>query len=187
MRKASWICHEMMLQCKNGLYVLYLFVACFYIVLMSYVPTGYKETVLSLIIFSDPTFLGMFFVGSIFLLEKTQGVPKAIGVSPLGVTSYLLGKVLSLLVISVGTTWIITLVSIGWKVNWVYLMGGVALSGSIFTLYGLILGTMMKNNNQFLIVIALVSMILALPLIYFYGIWDVKWLNFIPNYSAIAL
>ncbi|MGL5677743.1 MAG: hypothetical protein ACRDDX_15205 [Cellulosilyticaceae bacterium] len=187
MRNLTWIGHEMRLQLKNGMYLLYVGVACFYILSMSYIPVDYKPLALSLIIFSDPTFLGMFFVGSLFLLEKEQGIPKAIGVSPLGISRYLLGKIVSLLVISVFASVGIIIASGFTEVGWVQLVVGILLSGSLFTLGGMILATMVRNINQFLIIIGGGCMVLALPLMAYYGIWEVQLFNWIPTYSAMAL
>lgn len=187
MNRGSWLVHEMRLQMKNGMYMLYIGVACFYILAMSYVPVAYKPFFLSLIIFSDPTFLGMFFVGSIFLLEKQQGIPKAIGITPLGMNHYILGKVVSLLfisiVVSIGIVW---MSGVG-QVEWLKLMVGIVLSGALFTLFGLMYGTVVRHNNAFLMGVGFGSMVLALPLISFYQIWDVSIFNFIPTYSAMVL
>ena len=99
MKKLKWIIHEIKMQWKNGLYILYILVNLFYILLLGYIPESFKEMVTTVLIISDPTFVGMIFAGGIFLLERNQGIPKAIGISPWGSIGYLLGKIISLVMI----------------------------------------------------------------------------------------
>lgn len=51
-------------------------------------------------IYSDPAAMGLFFMGAIVLLEKSQRVLNSLAVSPVKVSEYILSKVISLGVIS---------------------------------------------------------------------------------------
>ena len=84
MKILKWILHEMRLQWKNGLYAVYILIAFLYVFALGYVPEDYKEAVSIMLVVTDPTFVGLMFVGALLLLEKNQGIPKGIGVSPLG-------------------------------------------------------------------------------------------------------
>ena len=103
MKAIGWLRHELGLQWRNGLYALYIVITGCYLLALYYVPTPYQIPVSRLLVLTDPTFLGLVFVGAIILMEKSQGIPKAIGVSPLGVDGYIGGKVGSLLLINLGT------------------------------------------------------------------------------------
>ena len=163
MSTLKWVGHEIKLQWKNGLYVLYILINLFYILVLGYVPREYKELITTLLLLSDPTFLGMIFVGGILLLERNQGIPKGIGVSPLGSSGYIIGKVASLLVIAVVTG--LCIMKAGqMKINF-NRVAALIMSGSLFTLIGIIIGSFAKGINHFMFLIAIVTIPFAVPLI----------------------
>nr|WP_307991701.1 hypothetical protein [uncultured Niameybacter sp.] len=179
--------HEMRLHCKNGMYALYIVVNALYIVLLSYVPGPYKELATTLVLLTDPTFLGMIFVGGILLLEKNQGVPKGIGVTPLGSEGYIISKVASLLFISLILGTVIAIVTVGKQVNLLTLWVGLGLGASLFTLLGMIMGAYSKSSNQFLIFMSIACMAVAPPFFNYLGILDIQIFKFIPTYSVMCL
>ena len=185
MKQLRWIMHEIKMQWKNGLYILYVLVNLFYILLLGYIPTAFKEMVATVVIISDPTFVGMIFAGGIFLLERNQGIPKAIGISPLGSVGYLLGKIISLVVIALLTS--LCLMKAGdISINVISVLN-IIVTSSIFTCIGLMVGTYAKSLNHFIYLLVIVSIPLALPLItyifapYFIG------LVWVPTYATIKL
>lgn len=185
MKGLRWTWHEMKLQWKNGFYLVYLMVNIIYIFMLGYVPQEYKAFTTVLLVLSDPTFLGMIFVGGILLLEKNQGIPKGIGVSPLGSGGYILGKVGSLLVIAM-ITGISILLAGGIRPNGFILLG-IMLGGSLFTMVGIMLGSFARGINEFIGMMSVGSIIFSLPAISFYEIvpeWVFGW---IPTYSILEL
>lgn len=179
--------YEMSIQFKNGMYVLYIVVNLMYMVLLRNVPETYKELATTLVLLTDPTFLGMIFVGGILLLEKNQGVPKGIGVTPLGSVGYIVCKVGSLLIISLVLGTGIGVASLGKQVNLLTLWVGLGLGASVFTLFGIIMGTYVKNSNQFLILVSVGCTALAIPFLNYLGIWDFAPFKLIPTYSVMCL
>lgn len=187
MRTLHWIKHEMHMQFKNGMYAIYFLVNIFYLIVLHYVPIPYKEIATTFVLMTDPVFLGMIFVGAIFLLEKVQGIPKGIGISPLGSGGYIISKVCSLIVISIIMASIIVMVVLGDGMRLVGVLISVVLGGSLFTLMGIILGTYAKTTNMFLVLIAGCSMVLALPFISFYETVKIPIIHLIPSYSVLRL
>lgn len=185
MRNLKWIFHEMRLQWKNGLYYIYIVIAFLYVFALGYVPDRYKEMMSIMLVITDPTFIGLMFVGALILLEKNQGIPKGIGVSPLGESGYIGGKVCSLLVISLCTSLCILWAG---KVNVkVHQVLGITLSAGVFTLMGIVIGSSVKNINQFLVISALVCIPLGVPMLIFY-LGDLgNWLSIIPTYALLHL
>ncbi len=185
MKTLKWIVHEMRLQWKNGLYYVYALIAFLYMFGLGYVPQGYKEAVSTVLVVTDPTFLGLMFVGALILLEKNQGIPKGIGISPLGEAGYIWGKVCSLLIIS-----LLTSLCILWagRVNIkVHQVLGILISAGSFTLMGIIIGSYVKNINQFLIWCAVICIPLGVPVIAFYFRDWGNWLSIIPTYALLHL
>ena len=185
MKILKWILHEMRLQWKNGLYAVYILIAFLYVFALGYVPEDYKEAVSIMLVVTDPTFVGLMFVGALLLLEKNQGIPKGIGVSPLGEAGYIWGKVCSLLVISLCTS--VCLLWAG-KVNIsLHQILGILLSAGIFTLMGIIVGSGVKDINQFLIWSTAICIPLGVPLVAFYLGDFGNWLSIIPTYALLHL
>lgn len=185
MRNLKWIFHEMRLQWKNGLYAVYILITFLYIFALGYAPKDYKEVVSILLVVTDPTFIGLMFVGALILLEKNQGIPKGIGVSPLGETGYIWGKVCSLLFVSLCTS-----VCLLWAGNVnirVHQIVGIVLSAGVFTLMGIIVGSCVRDINQFLIWSAAICIPLGVPVVIYYLGDFSNWLSIVPTYALLHL
>lgn len=87
-------------QWKYGFYGLYLILTLIYAGVLSILPSNWKVTGTALIIFSDPAALGLFFMGAVILLERSQRVLESLAVSPVRPEEYIVSKALSLALIS---------------------------------------------------------------------------------------
>lgn len=183
MKSLYWVGHEVRLQFKNGLYGIYILVNLIYIFLLGYVPEAYSDFVVTMIIFSDPTVLGMVFVGAFILLEKVDGITQGIGVSPLGASNYVLGKALSMVIISVLTALVVSLFTLNHSINVVGLSIAVAIGSMIFTMLGIIIGIYSKTVNEYLMTIIGGSIVLIIPLLQALQIVDINILKIIPTYG----
>jgi fluoroquinolone transport system permease protein len=107
--------------------------------------------------------LGLFFIGGIILLEKSQGVLMVIVVSPLKTIEYILAKVISLTLIATLATVVITLFGYHGSVNWVTLIVSTIFTSSIFTLLGIIINAGCKNVNQYMLKTIPYMLLFVLP------------------------
>ena len=57
---------------KYGFVFLYVLFSILYLLLISILPESFKAIGTSIIVFTDPATLGIFFMGAIILLEKTK-------------------------------------------------------------------------------------------------------------------
>lgn len=187
MINVSWLGHEMKLQMKNGLYAIYIVVNLIYLFLMGYVPDDYKEIVLSIIIFSDPTALGMIFIGAFMLLEKIGGVTGGIAVSPLGAGQYIGGKVVSMLFISLVTSLVLTTGVKGTNYHFIGLALIITISSILFTLLGILTAIYTRTLNEYLMVIIGAGFIIALPLIDYFHLMKLPFLRIIPTYYVFQI
>lgn len=187
MMKTAWLKHEVKLQIKNGLYGIYILVNLIYLFLLGYVPEESKELVLSLIIFSDPTILGMVFIGAFILLEKINGVTGGIAVSPLGASNYIKGKMFSMLFISLITSLVLAIGVKGLDFNIGGLISIVAISSMLFTLLGILTAIYTKTINGYLISITGIGLITGLPLVSYFGWIKLPFAKIIPTYSIFSL
>ena len=93
--------------------------------------------------------MGMFFMGALILLEKSQRVTGSIALSPVTPEEYILGKVLSIGMISeiVG---LILMLQGGTK-NFLLCGIGIFTGAVIFSLCGIIVGTKIESLNQYIV------------------------------------
>ena len=93
--------------------------------------------------------MGLFFMGAIVLLEKSQHVPGAFAASPVRSLEYVFGKLGSLSTVSLGVAAVLALAAgVGhiWRV-----LAGTAMAGAIFTLSGIVAASKISSLNQFIL------------------------------------
>ena len=136
-------------QWKYGIYFLYLVISVFYIFALSMLKGNVKSIVGMILILSDPATMGMFFMGAIVLLEKSQRVLNSIAVSPVSPLQYLCAKVCSIGIISVVVGIIIGVAAE--KSNLLIIGISTLLASIIFSLCGLIVGAVTRSLNQYIV------------------------------------
>ena len=136
MRKLNVIKGDMKFQIKYGFYALYFILIIVYFVIFSFFKGNVRDTIVSICVYSDPASMGLFFMGALMLLEKSQRVTNSIAVSPVTSGEYVAGKVLSIGIISelVG----IILMSQGQVENVLLTSLGIFAGSVIFSLCGII-------------------------------------------------
>lgn len=140
---------DMRFQAKYGFYFLYAALTVIYIAVLFALPENWKEKAAAILIFSDPASMGLFFMGAIVLLEKSQHTTCALAVSPVHAAEYVIAKVCSLSAISLVVAAILALAA---DANHLHIvLFGTFLSSVIFTLSGIIVATKITGLNQFIL------------------------------------
>lgn len=149
MRKVNVIKGDMLFQWKYGFYMLYLLMIIIYYVIFSFLTGNVKDTIVSICVYSDPAAMGMFFMGALILLEKSQRITNSIAISPVTVEEYILGKIVSVGIISeiVG----VILMLQGHTENYFLCAIGIFAGSVIFSLCGIIVGAKIESLNQYII------------------------------------
>lgn len=161
MRLGRLICGDIHFQWKYGFYFIYFILTVLYVCGIAALPEHWKTDIASIMIYSDPAAMGLFFMGAIVLLEKSQKVLNAMVVSPVKISEYILSKTVALIAISTVIALILGVVS-----GSNHLLGiavGTALTSAIFTMLGIIAATKISNLNQFLIVIMPIEIVCFVP------------------------
>lgn len=149
MRLRSLLLFDMRFQAKYGFYFLYAVLTVIYIVALFAIPDNWRENAAAIFIFSDPAAMGLFFMGAIVLLEKTQHTPCAVTFSPVRAVEYIFAKVGSLSAISLVVAAALALAA---RMNNVHIvLLGTVISSIIFTLAGIIAATRLVSLNQFIL------------------------------------
>lgn len=149
MRLKSLILWDMKFQIKYGFYLLYGILTALYLILLSAMPQPWQNHAAAVLIFSDPAAMGLFFMGAIVLLEKSQRVPFALAVSPVTAAEYVIAKVISLCAIALVAAAV--LAGAARVENLLYTLAGTALAGMMFTLIGIIIAAKITSLNQFIL------------------------------------
>lgn len=149
MRIINVIKGDMRFQWKYGFYFLYLILIIIYMLIFSFLSGDIKNTVVAICVYSDPAAMGMFFMGALILLEKSQRITSSIAVSPMTVWEYIGGKVLSIGLISVLVGMI--LISQGHTENYLLCALGIFLGSAVFSLCGILVGARISSLNQYIV------------------------------------
>ncbi|MBO5451104.1 MAG: ABC transporter permease [Lachnospiraceae bacterium] len=161
MRFKPLLLWDMKFQTRYGFYLLYGFLTVFYLVLLLSLPLSWKENAAAILIYSDPAAMGLFFMGAIILLEKSQRVTSFFAVSPLRVIEYVCSKVLSLSAIGMLVATILAVATNCRSLP--LLLLGTFLSSVMFTLSGVIIATKITSLNQFILATVPVEIIAFVP------------------------
>ncbi|WP_026490125.1 fluoroquinolone export ABC transporter permease subunit [Butyrivibrio sp. XBB1001] len=160
---------DMRFQARYGFYLLYGFLTTFYTLILFALPEVWKENMAAILIFSDPAAMGLFFMGAIILLEKSQKVTSYFAITPLKVRNYLWSKVLSLCAISLIVAAVLGIIA-GHE-HILLLLAGTFLASVIFTLCGIIVATKISSLNQFILFTVPIEIIGFIPaILHLFGI-----------------
>jgi fluoroquinolone transport system permease protein len=174
-------------QFKQGFYLVYILLTLIYMVILGKLPQEWKSTVIPLVLFSDPSMVGFFFIGALVMLEKVQGVIQYVVVTPLRSMEYLLAKVVSLTILAIAATIMITLATYGYQLNWFLLILAVILTSSFFVFYGFIVAVRCTTLNQYFIRMIPYLLLIVLPCFSLIG-FPYAWLfNIFPSVAGLKL
>jgi len=156
-----------------------------YISLMFFLPLEWREKAAAVLIFSDPSAMGLFFMGAIVLLEKSESVLNTIAVSPVRAGEYIISKVVSLGIISVIAGASISLAAD--TDNMLIVIMGVFAGSALFTLIGLIVAANINSLNQFVTSVVPVEIIIFVaPILYLFG-YDNKLMLLHPGCMIMSM
>lgn len=178
MRLKGLFLWDIRFQAKYGFYFLYVILTIIYSIVLLAIPQSWRDNTAAVLIFSDPASMGLFFMGAIVLLEKSQRTPCALAVSPVHPLEYILGKVGSLSAISLVVAALLALVA---KVdNLPMVLLGTLLSGVIFTLLAIVTATKISSLNQFILWIVPIEIVCFVPAILHLFKITPNWLRHYP-------
>lgn len=187
MRLLHAVLADIRFQIKQGFYLVYVIITAMYLIIMSFLPNDILAVALPLVVFSDPSVLGLFFIGGIILMEKGQGVLMVLVVSPLRSWEYILSKVISLAIVSVLAALAITWFSYYPTVNWWLLLVATILTSGIFTLLGIMINAGCNTVNQYMLKTIPYMLLFILPCFALLGFPYSEFFVIIPSVAALKL
>lgn len=185
LQHAVWA--DIRFQFKQGFYLVYVLITVMYLIILSFLPEHVLSVGLPLVVFSDPSVLGLFFIGGIIMLEKMQGILSVLVVSPLRTVEYILSKVISLAFVSVLAAFAITGFSHYSNVNWLLVFLSAVLTSGIFTLCGIMITAGCNTVNQYMIKTVPYMLLFVLPCFSLIGFPYSDLFTIIPSVAALRL
>ena len=182
-RLAATLLLDLKLQLRNGFYYAVAFVlACWFVVLnrLPAVDWGY---VLPVVVLGNLAMVSFYFVAGLVLLEKGEGTLEAQVVTPLSYWEYLTSKTVTLAALSLIEQMIIVWSAHGTGFSVVALIAGITLASTLYTLIGFLLVARYRSINEFLFPSVLFTLVFALPMLHYFGIWD-TWLLYLHPLKA---
>lgn len=153
-------------QFKYGFYFLYFIFSLVYSIIIVLLGSNLKKAVASFLIFTDPAAMGLFFMGALFLLEKSQNIHHSLYVSPLNLSSYIIAKIISLSFIALSVAFVLSIVA-GLD-HYFILIVTIFLTCCIFSLCGLIAALKSDTVNQFMIIAIPFEIVIFIPSFLFF-------------------
>lgn len=179
-----WDAH---IQYRYGFYLVYVVVTAFYVLAIQFVPESWRTDGIVLVIVSDPAVLGFYFVGALVLFEKDEGVLDALVTTPLGITGYLLAKVVSLTVLALAAAGAIALLAAPDAVDLALLALGVTLTSVFFVLVGFLAVARYDSVNRYFLSAVGYGTVLFAPVVGYVGLYETPLFALLPLEHALLL
>lgn len=185
---------DMLFQLRYGFYFLYAFFSIFYAVMLSLLPQQFHAKAVSILVFTDPAAMGLFFMGAIVLFEKSQRVIESLSISPIHIIEYIFSKVLSIALISLISALLIALsvyikgsVFFSGLSHFILFSTAIVLSSILFSLLALGCAALSKTLNQFMIfTIPFEVLLMTPPILLIFGL-STPLLEFHPGIIALRM
>ena len=174
---------DLRLQARNGFYYAVAFVLACWFVLLTRLPAIDWGYVLPAVVFGNLVMVNFYFVAGLVLLEKGEGTLEAQVVTPLADWQYLGSKTVTLTALSLVEQVIIVWSAHGGGFAGGPLVAGIALAAILYTLTGFVLVARYRSINEFLFPSVLFTVILSLPMLQYFGLWD-TWLLYLHPFTA---
>lgn len=187
MRFLSALRYDVLFQIRHGFYGAYGILTLIYIGVLLNIPPLPREWATVLLIFSDTSVLGYFFIGGIILMERRQGTLNTLTVTPLRPNEYLWAKIISLAGISIVVSLLILLVTAGFLPEIPWFLLGVFLSAILFTLMGLTVAFQSSTVNEYFFRGIAYYIIFMVPLVHYFGLIEHPLFHLLPTLEILYL
>lgn len=178
---------DLRLQWRQGLWHAYAFVCMAYVLVLQLFEPSLRSTLAVLVVFSDPSVLGFFFIGGVMLLERSEGSLHAAFASPLRVREWVAAKLVSLTVLGVVAGFAVALPTCAGGVRPLYLLTAIVPTSTCFVLVGIVAGTRFTTVNRYLLGGGLLSAPLLLPMLAPLGLVDTPVFDLLPAGASLEL
>lgn len=187
MRIRSLLKQDIIFQFRHRFYYAYFFIIAVYFSILMNVEGVIKEFLTVIILFSDTTVLGFFFVGGLLLLERDQNILQSLFVTPIKLYEYLFSKAFSLTILAMAASFLVAFSAFGIPKNLFFFSAGVVLSSTFFIFTGISIAVRSKTVNRYFFNAIVFTMLLFAPLLDLFGILRSRFFLLFPTHGSILL
>jgi len=142
--------NDITLLIRYGIIAVYAFVVAFYAGVIIYMGELMPAWLIALIVITEPTAFGFFFLGGLMQLEKSEDVRSALGVTPISALDYFFSKAISMTAIALIAVSVLVIATTN-DINWVMLIAIVTLTSVQFLAIGVPAALYFKTLSGYLI------------------------------------
>jgi fluoroquinolone transport system permease protein len=175
LRLVAW---DVRLQSRENVYLFTVFTTSAFAFVLLLLPGSVPHTVVTGVLFLDPAVVGMSFVGSIVLMERSQNTLAALSVTPASARDYVLSKILTLTALTFAGG--MALVAVAYHplpldraARFVLAMG---FTGCLGVLVGLAVVARSASMNHFIARLFPITLVAFLPLTAHFGAISGAWM-----------
>lgn len=184
----SMVAWDVRLQVRYGFYAVYAVLTVAFVVGLRLLEPALRTDATVLLVVTDPTLLGFYFIAALVLFEKEEGVLAALVTTPLGDRGYLASKVLTLSLLAVVASTIVVVLGHGASPPGLALLAGtVAASASLFVLAGFVAVARFDSINEYFIGAVGWGTVLFLPLFGYVGVVETRLFYLLPTQATLLL
>ena len=162
-------------------------ITLFYVSVVLFFPVEIPEKIVLYIIFTDPTMIGFIFIGAMVLFEKTANTLEVLSITPMKVWQYLLSKAIALTLVALVSGLIMAFAAFQTDFNIIYMVVAISFSSVMLIFIGFIGVSRIKTLNQYILIIPIFLLPVALPILDFLDIVTSPLFYLIPTQASLIL
>lgn len=147
----------------------------------------YMQKVLTLLIYNDPSLIGLLFFGLAVIMETNQRILPAFLVTPMSIHHYLLSRIIALSIIGYFCALGMVITALGFSFHFVHFSMGILGTCFIFSLGGIFLISYTSEFLNYMLLSIPIMVVLSLPLLNYYELTTIFWFRLTPTQGAIDL
>lgn len=186
-RLTSSIWWDIILQARNGFYLVSALIAVLFIAVLWYVPRDLLRSLLPAIILGNVLVNGFYYMAALLLLERDEGSLYSLAITPLRPGHYLFAKTVTLAVLTLLETAVVVGALFGLSVQWGWLVAAVVLNTIWFALLGVITAVRYQGVNDFLLPSVVFCSALFVPLLDYFGLVNTAVMYLHPVQAILML
>lgn len=166
---------DLRFQWRHGFHAVYAVLLAVYVVGLSMVPHNWRGTLSGILVFSDTSVLGFFFVGSMTLLERQQRVLSVLAISPVPPRAWVSAKLLTLAGLAVAASVPLLVAGHGWTSTVSQLpsfLPAILLSSTLYTAIGIAVALRAATLGEYFFRGVLWTIIFVAPILPAFGVME---------------
>jgi fluoroquinolone transport system permease protein len=178
---------DVLLQIRYGFYYAAAFVTLVWIALLYPLPASILDLAVPFVVFTDLAVMGYYFIAGMVLFEKGEETLFALVSTPLRFREYLASKLVTLTALAVVVSLVVVVAGYGFGFDAALLVLGVILMSLVSLLVGFIMISPFDSISSYLIPSQIPFLVMGLPLIHFFGLWESPLFYLIPTHGTLLL